>query len=80
LALVLERHLEVILNKRGTPLTTTQIHDSLIRCEKIIFQETKSNRLFEMDRNKPTEAKTIYEALGLPLRSETREISTPKRA
>jgi transposase len=77
LALVLERHLEVILKTRGTPLSVTQIHDSLKHCEKIIFQEKKTNRLFEMDRNKPMEAKVIYEALGLPLRSETRELPNP---
>jgi len=77
LALVLERHLEVRLKKRGTPLTTTQIHDALRGCEKIIFQEKKTNRVFEMDRNKPAEAKIIYEVLGLSLRSQTRELHTP---
>jgi transposase len=76
-ALVLERHLELILQKRGTPLTATQIQDALGHCEKILFQDQKSNRLFEMDRNKPAEAKVIYEALGLPLRAETRELLHP---
>lgn len=77
LALVLERHLEVRLQKRGTPLTSTQIKDALGHCEKIHFQDKKSNRLFEMDRNKPAEAKMIYEALGLPLHAATRELPNP---
>lgn len=77
LSLVLERHLEVILKKRNTPVTTTQIHDALILCKKIIFQDQKSNRLFEMDSNKPVEAKQIYEAVGLKWRQSTRELSNP---
>lgn len=77
IALVLERHLEVTLQKRGTPLTATQIHDALSHCEKIHFQDEKSHRLFEMDRHKPAEAKVIYEALGLPLRARTRELPNP---
>lgn len=74
---MLERHLEVILKKRNTPVTTTQIHDALILCKKIIFQDQKSNRLFEMDSNKPVEAKQIYEAVGLKWRQSTRELSNP---
>lgn len=78
LSLVLERHLEVILKQRNTPITTTQIHDALIMCKKIIFQDQKTNRLFEMDSNKPVEAKTIYEAVGLKWRQQTKELPNPK--
>lgn len=77
LSLVLERHLEVILKQRGTPVTTTQVHDALKFCKKIIFQDQKSNRLFEMDANKPVEAKQIYEALGLKWRQATKELPNP---
>ena len=31
-----------------------------------------------MDSNKPDEAKTIYRALGIPWRRETRELPNPK--
>jgi transposase len=77
LSLVLERHLEVLLKQRNTPVTTTQIHDALGKCKKIIFQDNKSNRLFEMDSNKPIEAKKIYEAVGLRWRYATRELENP---
>ncbi len=76
-ALVLERQLELRLKRRGTPLTVTNIHDALNLCHKIIFQEKITNRLFEMDSNKPSEAKKIYEAVGIPWRSQTRELPTP---
>lgn len=78
MALVLERSLEVILKKRNTPLTPTNIHDALSHCQKIILQEKRTHRLFEMDTNKPIEAKTLYEALGIPWRRPTRELPNPK--
>lgn len=77
IALVLERYLEALLQKRGTPLTAMNIHDALSGCQKILLQETKSNRLFAVSANKPLEARTIYETLGLNWRSVTREIATP---
>jgi transposase len=77
ISLVLERHLEVRLKKRGTPLTAMNIHDALSGCQKILFQDQKTHRLFEMDCNKSVEAKQIYAALGLPWRSPTRELPRP---
>lgn len=77
IALVLERTLEVMLKQRGTPLTITNIFDALRPCKKIIFQDKATSRLFEMESNKPVEAKTIYEALGLRWRKETRELPNP---
>lgn len=74
IALVLERHLEVVLKQRQTPLTTTNIFDALRACKKIIFQDKTSFRLFEMQSNKPIEARIIYEALGLRWKKETREL------
>ena len=59
IALVLERHLEVILKQRKTPLTITNILDALRKCKRIIVQDQASHRLFEMDSNKPAEAKII---------------------
>ena len=66
-----------MLKQRGTPLTITNIFDSLRPCKKIIFQDKTTFRLFEMQSNKPVEAKTIYEALGLRWRKETRELPNP---
>ena len=74
MSLCLERHLELILKKSGVALTTLNIHDALRRCENIIFQDKKSNRIFSMGSNKSIEAKQIYAALGLNPRSSTREI------
>jgi transposase len=78
MALVLERSLEVTLKKRNTPLTPINIHDALSHCQKIIFQENRTHRLFEMDTNKPLEAKILYEALAIPWRRPTRELPNPK--
>lgn len=72
LALVLERHLEVML--QGAGLTTQNIHDALNKCHRIILQDKRSFRLFELDSNKPTEAKQIYQALGLPWCRPVREL------
>jgi len=78
IALVLERSLEVTLKKRNTPLTSTNIHDALSHCQRILFQEKKTHRLFEMDTNKPVEAKVLYEAVAIPWRRPTRELPNPK--
>lgn len=77
-ALVLERHLEVRLEKSGLFLTTKNIHDALSMCQKIILQDKRTHRLFEMDSNKPPEAKQIYQAVGLPWRKQTRELPKPE--
>ena len=77
IALVLERSLEVTLKKRNTPLTSTNIHDALSHCQRIVFQEKKTHRLFEMDTNKPVEAKVLYEAVAIPWRRATRELPNP---
>lgn len=77
MALVLERSLEVILKKQNTPLTPTQIHDALSHCQRILFQEKTTQRLFEMDTNKPVEAKILYQTLGIPWRRPTRELPNP---
>lgn len=77
IALVLERSLEVTLKKRNTPLTSTNIHDALSHCCKILFQDKKTHRLFQMDTNKPIEAKVLYEALAIPWRRSTRELPNP---
>jgi transposase len=74
MSLCLERHLELILKKSGMALTSLNIHDALRRCENIIFQDKKSNRIFSMGSSKSVEAKQIYVALGLNSRSSTREI------
>lgn len=78
LTLVLERHLEVILKKNGTPLTLDAIHQALLHCKKIILQDQKTSRVYEVPSNKPMEAKQIYQALGLNSRTQTREIAHPK--
>lgn len=78
IALVLERSLEVTLKKRNTPLTSTNIHDALSHCQRILFQEKKTHRLFEMDTNKPIEAKVLYEAVGIHWRRATRELPNPE--
>ncbi|MBI3901122.1 MAG: transposase, partial [Chlamydiia bacterium] len=77
-ALVLERHLEVRLKKSGQPLTTQNIHDALSKCQKVILQDRRSFRLYEVDSNKPPEAKQIYEAVGLTWRKPTRELPRTK--
>lgn len=77
IALVLERYLEVMLKQRGTLLTTTNIFDALRACRKIIFQDKTTFRLFEMENNKPIEARRIYEALGLHWKKGTRELPNP---
>lgn len=74
MSLCLERHLELILKKAGEKLTTQNIHDALKRCEYLIFQDKKSNRVFKMGSNKSIEARQIYTAVGLNPRSSTREI------
>ncbi len=74
MSLCLERHLEIILKKSGVELTTLNIHDVLRRCENVIFQDKKSNRIFSMESNKSIEARAIYSAIGLNPRSTTREI------
>jgi hypothetical protein len=74
MSLCLERHLEIILKKSGVELKTLNIHDALRRCENVIFQDKKSNRIFSMESNKSIEARAIYSAIGLNPRSTTREI------
>jgi transposase len=78
LSLVLERHLEVRLKKSSLQLTSQNIHDALGKCQKVILQDRRSFRLFELDSNKPKEAKQIYEAVGLPWRKPTKELETPE--
>lgn len=78
MALVLERHLEVILKKQKTPLTIETIHHALHQCKKIIIQDDKTHRVYQMASNKPLEAKHIYQALDLPIRSKTSEIADPR--
>jgi transposase len=78
MSLCLERHLELILKKAGLHITTQNIHDALRRCERVIFQDKKSNRLFQMGSNKSVEAKQIYTAIGLDPRARTYELPNPK--
>ena len=74
-ALALERQLEIKL--RAANLTTQNIHDALSQCQKVILQDRRTFRLFEIDSNKPPEAKQIYETLGLKWRKATRELPKP---
>ena len=78
MALVLERHLYVRLKKAQTPLSSSNVHNSLKMCKKIILQDVKTFRLFQLDSNKPIEAKQIYEVLKLNWRSKTIELQNPK--
>lgn len=80
MALVLERHLHARLKKAGAPLTTTNIHNALRMCKKIELQDQKNFRLFQLNTNKPIEAKQIYETVGLHWRSQTVELPNPKKS
>jgi transposase len=79
MALVLERHLYARLKKAEAPLSTTNIHNALRLCKKIVLQDTKTFRLFQLATNKPIEAKQIYEVVGLDWRSQTIELPNPKK-
>ena len=78
MALVVERHLEVILKKNKTPLTQDAIHQALTACRRIIFQDKRTSRVYEMPSNKPLQAKQIYSALGLNYRATTQIIARPE--
>jgi transposase len=80
MALVLERHLYAKLKKSEAPLTTTNIHNALRSCKKIVLQDSKNFRLFELSTNKPIEAKQIYETVGLDWRSQTIELPNPNKS
>lgn len=79
MALVLERHLYARLKKVDAPLTTTNIHNALRLCKRIVLQDTKTFRLFQINTNKPLEAKQIYETVELNWRSQTIELPNPKK-
>ncbi len=79
MSLVLERHLYARLKKAQTPMSSTQIHNSLRMCKNIILQDSETFRVFQISTNKPIEAKQIYDLVGLNWRSQTVELPNPKK-
>lgn len=79
MALVLERNLYARLKKAQTPLTTTNVHNALRLCKNIVLQDKKTFRLFQINTNKPIEAKQIYATLNLEWRAQTVELPNPKK-
>lgn len=74
MTLFLERTLYTKLKQNGSSLTTNQIHDALKRCQRITFYDPVTNRTFEMDSNKPADAKLIFKTMTIPFRQPTQEI------
>lgn len=63
--LFLERYLELVLKKHGTPLTPEKIRYSLSKVHTMTFEDIKSNKVGEMHSALGEDAVNIFKVLGI---------------
>lgn len=71
LNLFIERQLELILRRRGTPLTPDRIRYALSKMHQIRFCDRASKRTGTMEASLSADARTICAALGISTRRKT---------
>lgn len=63
--LFIERFLELLLRRNGTPLTPDRIRYALSSVHTMIFEESKTQRVAEMHSSLPEDAEVIFKTLGI---------------